>query len=251
VDVSDNARGLEIVEAATIARTVTHKAASDDHRSLAGAYRELPTSAVGNYLKRAQEVLTDSVNIFDSARESTLPAGERARFRNLFLNARDKASFGLETLQSLQETQNQLGELSPFQGFLKSAAGAGSATGKAVEIKELSDIFGPMMGSSIASSSSTGFLPLSRRRPSPTSSSSSAQTSSCLTGEKDRSRFSTTATSWANPIAPPWPAACCPPIFARADTRPWTFGLFGISNAKGFGRSRQLTHTSGLNRSSS
>ncbi len=122
VDTANNARGLEIVESAIRARNEVNGAILHDQTTLVKAYNDVPNEAIPSYLHRAKEALNDALSAFDNTKSSELDRSEQIRFRNAFLNARDKVDFGLNEIQAEQERQRLADANSPFSGLLSGGA---------------------------------------------------------------------------------------------------------------------------------
>ena len=142
---SDAARGAEIVDGAASSQEAALKAASDDQRVLSSFYRTQSPEGLADNLARAQNSSSQAASVLENATSSSMDPSERARFGNYFLNARDKAQLGLDSLRDTQQDANPAATDSPFTGLLgpkDSNPLAKSAT--------LANIFGPQTSAASA-----------------------------------------------------------------------------------------------------
>jgi hypothetical protein len=144
----------EFLDAVLEARRAVHLAASSDNETLSTPYRRMPVEALGQHLERAAQVLGDATRDLEQA-NGGLPAGELARFRNLYMNARDKAALGAGSIREEAERNRALGAGNPFAGLL--APGGGSAA--LAKTETLREIFGAEGERSAASAGSRGAAP--------------------------------------------------------------------------------------------
>ncbi len=126
-NIGDQARGIEIVQAATAARQATVAAAGADQQTLTNQFQSIPLTDLGASFQRASQTMQQQAEQLDSATGGTLEPSERARFRNLLFNAADKASFGAQAVQDEKAQQKALDDNSPF-GSLFAQNGAPGAT---------------------------------------------------------------------------------------------------------------------------
>lgn len=136
-EISNRARGINLVEAATATRRIIESNARSDQNRLADAYRSMPIQQVSGFLSQAQKSLEDLASNLESTDASSLDRSDRARFRNLFLNAADKAKFGLGELEKERAESEALKQNSPFSNLLGGGAGSMSNSGR----RALEDIF--------------------------------------------------------------------------------------------------------------
>lgn len=155
VDATEESRKGEIL---TSAQAILEKNADDarhDATTLNTAYENVSPEILGERLARAQATLGDTAE--DLMRSDGLSSGEKARFKNVFLNARDKASLGLQALQREKDGQSLYGEDSPFGGL---AGPAGAIGAKASQL--VADLLGyapKKPGSTLGSDTSTTETP--------------------------------------------------------------------------------------------
>lgn len=119
--IGDFAKGHELVDSAIAAHRVFAENARHDQRALEKSYKSLGLDAMAEHLNRAQQNVSKTLEILDQDTPSTLDSSDKARFRNHFLNARDKAQLGLDAIrddQRAQERSGLLGSNSPLSGLL-------------------------------------------------------------------------------------------------------------------------------------
>jgi hypothetical protein len=137
--VTNDEPGRVLTETAYAARQAVLKAAGDDQRALSNTYRNIPVEELGGYMQRAQNALSDTINVLSQAKGGLDP-GENARFLNYHQNALDKSMLALDALKDDQERANSFGSQSPFAGFAGIADAHPLARSAA-----LSEIFGAKM----------------------------------------------------------------------------------------------------------
>ena len=130
VDATEESRKGEILASA---QAILEKNADDAHHdatTLNTAYQNVSPEVLGERLARAQATLGDTAE--DLMQSDGLSSGEKARFKNVFLNARDKASLGLQALQREKDGQSLYGEDSPFGGLAGPAGALGAKASQVV-----------------------------------------------------------------------------------------------------------------------
>lgn len=111
-EIVDRARGLELLEAAISQRRAIEQAARLDQNLLSQAYRNQNLDTLQQSFQNSQKRLDQQIDALQSATRGL--EGERERFANLYLNARDKAALLQATLQDIERKEN-LKSYQPFQ----------------------------------------------------------------------------------------------------------------------------------------
>lgn len=135
--VADNARGVEFVETALNRKREIEQAAQQDSDTLTSAFDRVSLAEAPQALERAKNYLRDTAAKLETAQSGMFP-GELARFRNLYLNAADKADAASSILQDHARTQVPETLKLPFNPFDLQTLGKA----KTPEIRDLSELLG-------------------------------------------------------------------------------------------------------------
>ncbi|MEK6580232.1 MAG: hypothetical protein AABZ55_13485 [Bdellovibrionota bacterium] len=136
---ADSARGLDLVSAARARNEAVYQAAKQDVASLSSRYVNLPPKLLQESFESAQGFLDQVVDHLSEGK-SKLDPSEAARFKNLYLNARDKAALAAASLSEQAQSQNGFGAGSPFGGLIN--PGLGPDQNPLSKTPGLADIFG-------------------------------------------------------------------------------------------------------------
>ncbi|MEK6706166.1 MAG: hypothetical protein AABZ06_10285 [Bdellovibrionota bacterium] len=109
---AEDARARELIESAKASMKSIEEAARKDIETLKKSYKDLPAKELGNRFKNAVKNLNSLCSDLETARGG-IDKSERVRFRNVCLNARDKAATGLSMLND-SGMQNSTSPISPF-----------------------------------------------------------------------------------------------------------------------------------------
>jgi hypothetical protein len=135
--VADNARGMEFVESALDRKRQVESIAKTDSDTLTKAFDKVPLSEAPQTLERAKNYLRETAAKLETVQSGMFP-GELARFRNLYLNAADKADAASSILQDHARTQVPETLKLPFNPF--DLQNLGKA--KTPEIRDLTELLG-------------------------------------------------------------------------------------------------------------
>jgi hypothetical protein len=112
--ISESARGIELVQAASAARDSVVMAANQDQGVLSSNYENLPLASFGERLSRARNQMENFARSLEAATDGSMDRGERARFRNLLFNAAGKAEAGIAAIGEEQARKQAFDDSSPF-----------------------------------------------------------------------------------------------------------------------------------------
>ena len=132
VAMADTVQHMELINAADSSKQAIEEANTSDNGVASKYYQDLPLPVYSEYLNRASNNLNQTVNVLSQAAQKD-ETGEITRFRNLYMNARDKAEIGSQIAQE----DMKKAEANPFTAFgpILSPAGALAKTAS------LNDVF--------------------------------------------------------------------------------------------------------------
>ncbi len=134
---ADNARGVEFVETALTRKRELETTAQNDSDSLTQNFSGISLAEGPQTLDRAKNYLRETAAKLESAQSGMFP-GELARFRNLYLNAADKADAASSILQDHARTQVPETLKLPFNPFDLQNLGKS----KTPELRDLTQLLG-------------------------------------------------------------------------------------------------------------
>jgi hypothetical protein len=134
---SEMARGNELVRSALLRKTEIENTARSDGDFLTKQYEKIPLSQAGAVLKRAKDYLEETAKQVENSSEGLLPP-EIARFRNLYMNASDKANAAESLLDEYAQKQPVETLKLPFNPF-----DLPIGQRKTPELNDLSQLLGP------------------------------------------------------------------------------------------------------------
>lgn len=126
----------EFVDSAVELMAANTRDADSDHREVSKPYTRLPLPILRDRFRQARQSL---LNAADDLQQGTgeLEFSDRMRFRNLYLNAGDKAALGMAAIDQELNRGRTLGSNSPFSGLL----GPNEAANPLARSAALSEIF--------------------------------------------------------------------------------------------------------------
>ena len=172
--VAENARGTEFVESALDRKRQIESIAQTDSEILTSAFDKVPLSEAPQTLERAKNYLRETAAKLETVQTGMFP-GELARFRNLYLNAADKADAASSILQDHARTQVPETLKLPFNPFDLQNLGKS----KTPEIRDLTELLGGATAGDVL------------QRPSPTSEDALVNRMVMFGGLKDAARQET------------------------------------------------------------
>lgn len=98
IRITENARGTELIDAAMARRREILSTAQRDQEILTEAYTDTRLTDYPTMLKQASRQLNETVAKLDRV-QNGLPSGENARFRNIYMNAADKAAYAADIIE--------------------------------------------------------------------------------------------------------------------------------------------------------
>ncbi|MCM2279423.1 MAG: hypothetical protein NDJ89_15215 [Oligoflexia bacterium] len=134
--IADEAHGIELIDQGRAARRAVADAALSDYQTLGQSYMNLPLEGFGERMQQAVQGLTDSYETL-SAATAGIENAEKMRFRNVVLNARDKAELAAQSIERERRSEQTLEANSPFGQFLK-----GQLPNPLARTRELAEVFG-------------------------------------------------------------------------------------------------------------
>lgn len=99
-DIASNVPASELLRGAELAHASNEHHSQDDQKHVAEAYRSSSPSELQARLEQAHESLNEAANAMDSPTLTALDPGDKARFKNMYLNAADKAQIAAQTLRA-------------------------------------------------------------------------------------------------------------------------------------------------------
>ena len=142
-DVLQDAAGRSLVDSANKYLQNNYDSALNDQKQIEGAYKDVPLPELQKRFQRSEENLSKQIADLESS-TSGLDPSDAARFRNVLLNARDKAAAANE-IMAQTKTGNADGILAgtPLQGLLDAKGPLGS-----LGAPDLTQLFGSEEGMS-------------------------------------------------------------------------------------------------------
>ncbi len=137
-DIAENRRQTELFDSAREILRMNQREALADSTLLRDEYRDVAPEEMAMRLGQAQTRLSDTASDIESS-VSGLESSEKNRFRNLYLNARDKAAIAAGTLSEELERKKALGDNSPFADLLSGRNPLAASRGLASVFGEKAD----------------------------------------------------------------------------------------------------------------
>lgn len=140
--ITDEAKGVELFQAAKERQRIITDSAASDMETLAGQYRNLSMENFGAKVDRAISNLNDTVETFENLDSKATAKGgldpsEQVRFRNLFMNARDKAMIAKDIINEGEKEKTNLLSTTPLGGIA-----SGQIPNPLARSASLADLFG-------------------------------------------------------------------------------------------------------------
>ena len=130
--IADETQRIELAESALASKEAIQRSIASDEAKLAQVYADIPPAELGSYFERAKRNISKTVEVLNSAAKND-DSGEALRFRNLYMNAKDKAELGSQILQD--ELKQDPTPLTPPSGVISPAVALAKTQG-------LNDLFG-------------------------------------------------------------------------------------------------------------
>lgn len=148
--------GQELVRDALETGARMRNAATRDAETIADAYRDVPAAKLPEYFQRASQELTKAANTLAEAKGGQLLPAERTRFRNLLLNAADKASAAEQAVRE---------DLGPNRSLSSETKPPEQGANPIAKTASLADLFGQRLPVSDPTAVPNAREPASDKRP--------------------------------------------------------------------------------------